>query len=268
MLLKSAILKFPEIATISSGSIQLRNSSESLTWATHSSEITGLAKFQAYWVTVASDKSLKLYEVSWDSKSSQEKFDIKHKKKISTVCSNDNFIFFGDKTGEIWRVKPENLASGNTESLPNCEFFVGHQASVDLLWCDQDFLVSVDQEHKIKITAIREFSAIEHILLGHSSKIISAVRFCDRIVSCDESGVLYSWKNQNEFEAVKLNEPIKLIPFGDRVLGVSESSTYLVDTQFLQVRPIAEIAVLGDYPHTFKQTPDGFEEIKLKFDLD
>lgn len=267
MLLKSAIFKFPEIATITSGSVQLRNSSESLTWTVNTSEVTGLAKFQAYWVT-ASDKSLKLHEVSLDSKSSEEKFDIKHKKKISTVCSNDNFIFFGDKTGEIWRVKPENLSSGFTENLPNCEFFVGHQASVDLLWCDQDFLVSVDQEHKIKITAIREYSVIEHILLGHSCKIISVVRFGDRIISCDESGILYSWKNQNEFDAVKLNEPVKLITFGDRLLGVSESSTYLVDIQFLQVRPIAEFAILGDYPHTFKQVSNGFEEIKLTFDLD
>ena len=268
MVFKSTVLKFPEIATFSSNSVQLRNSNETLTWTPQTSEITGLAKFREYWVTVSSDKSLKLNEVSWQSKSSEVKFDIMHRKKISTVCSNNDFIFFGDKTGEIWRVKSDNLASGYADSLPNCEFFVGHQASVELLWCDQSHLISIDQEHKIKITRIHEFSVIEHILLGHSSKIISAVKFDDRIASCDESGVLYSWKNPVEFEAVKLNEPVLLIPFGDKLLGVSETKTYLVEIKYMQVRPISEFAVLGDYPHSLKQGSNGFEETQLKFELD
>lgn len=268
MVFKSTVLKFPEIATFSSTSVQLQNSSETLSWTAHTSDITGLAKFREYWITISSDKSLKLNEVSWQSKSSEVKFEIMHRKKISTVCSNNDFIFYGDKTGEIWRVKPENLASGYADGLPNCEFFVGHQASVELLWCDQSHLVSVDQEHKIKITRIHEFSAIEHILLGHSSKIISAVKFQDRTVSCDETGVLYCWKNPIEFEAVKLNEPILLITFGDKLLGVSGTKTYLVDIRYMQVRPIAEFAILGDYPHSLKQVSDRFEETKLKFELD
>jgi hypothetical protein len=268
MALKSSILRYPEIASFSQSSITLQRHLESFSWSPSSEEITSLGYFKDFWISASSDKSLKFFRVNWETKTSSEAFEIKHKKKISNICSNSCFLFFADKTGEVWRVKMDSVSSGVSENLSSCDLFVGHQASIELLWCDDEHLVSVDQEYKIKVTRIREFGVIENILLGHTCKITASVKAGGRIISCDEQGNLIFWASPNVYSGVRLNEPVSLHLWGEKLLGISNTCTYLVDLECQQVIPIDPAPVLLDYPKSFILKDSQFQEITLKFELD
>ena len=267
MALKSVLLKHPEIASINLNSVTLQNSQDFLTWTPSSELITSFSKFKDFWVFSTNDKSIRFFNVSWANKAAEEIFNVKHKKQVSNMCSNSKFLFFADKTGEVWRLNHENLASGISENLANCDLFVGHQASIDILWCDEEHLITVDQEFKIKVTQIAQ-GLIEDIFLGHTCKIISAIKYANQIISCDEQGNLIFWSSVSAFQSLRLNESITLHPFHDNLLGVSQSNTYLVDLKLQQVVPILASPALVDYPHAFISNSGQFQVTKLNFNLD
>lgn len=267
MALKSVLLKHPEIASVNLNSVTIQNSQDFITWTPSSELISSFSKFKDFWVFSTNDKSIRFFNVSWTTKAAEEIFNVKHKKQISNMCCNSKYLFFADKTGEVWRLNHENLSSGISENLPNCDLFVGHQASIDILWCDEDHLISVDQEFKIKVTHIAQ-GLIEDIFLGHTCKIISAIKYSNQIISCDDQANLIFWSSVSSYQSQRLNEAIVLHPFDDKLLGVSQSATYLVDLSLQQVVPILPSPVLVDYPHTLTSNSGQFQVAKLNFNLD
>ena len=109
---------------------------------------------------------------------------------------------------------------------------------------------------------------IELILLGHESKILSVICFKGKFFSTDEAGILKCWINQNDVISVKINEPLKLYIFGEHLLGISETRTYLIDYIYMQIVPIKETSVTVDYPCIYHITHDNIQEIKLEFPLE
>ena len=266
--MRNIVLKFPEIAYSLGTSFFAAANDSKLTISDHTEEITGITKIRDFWVTVSLDKSVKFFHIDWESKAIVKAHEILHKKKISSVCSNENFVFIGDKTGEVWKLNIEGLESGITDALSCSQFYIGHQATIELLWSDHRYLLSTDIEYKIKVSQIQEQGTIDYILLGHEKKIVSAVHFNGKFFSCDESGVLKCWNNYSCSASVKLNQPVILQRFGEHLLGVSADRTYVIDYIYMQVVPVKDMHTTLDYPHALHITQDSSQEVKIEFPIE
>lgn len=265
MALKNAVLKFPELAYSLQNTMLVRKLGKIMSIEGHADEITGICKVNDFWVSVSLDKTVRFIRINWEEEKFVSEFEVVHKKKITSVCGNDEAVFIGDKTGEVWRIVLGGLQSGVVDNLECCGFYIGHQASIEKLWCYNSYLISSDCEWKIKVTQIQNYGIIESILLGHTSKIVSSLLWKGELLSCDESGVLKFWNSHRELASMKLNEPIDLYPFNEHILGISKTQTFLIDQQFKQVLPIHTAPVYVDYPHAFLINSESPSEIKLNF---
>ena len=261
MALKNLVFKHPEVSYSINQNFYIKNIDSSLEYTDHTEEITGITKIKDYWVTSSLDKSVKFLKIDWNSKKIVKEYETKHKKKISCVQSNEKYVFYGDKTGEIWRIDLESLESGPDTEY--CTFFIGHQATVEFLWCDSRYLISVDSEFKIKVS--QDYGVIEYIFLGYDSKVISAVFFKGKFYTCDDRGNFKTWIDQNHWYGVRLTEPLKLYGFNEILIGISDTQTFLIDYTYLQAIPIKDSPVLVDYPH-FCVFQENILETELNFD--
>ncbi|OMJ71467.1 hypothetical protein SteCoe_30315 [Stentor coeruleus] len=265
MALKNIVLRFPELAYSLQNTMLVRNLSKIMSIEGHTDEITGICKVKDFWVSVSLDKTVRFIRVNWDEEKFTKEYEVVHKKKITSICGNDDAVFIGDKTGEVWRIVLGGLQSGGVDNLDCCSFYIGHQASIEKLWCYNSYLISSDCEWKIKVTQIQSYGIIESILLGHTSKIVSSLLQKGELLSCDESGVLKFWDSHRELASMKLNEPIDLYLFGEHILGISKTQTFYIDQKLKQVIPIHTAPVCVDYPHASLINPESFTEIKLNF---
>ena len=129
-------------------------------------------------------------------------------------------------------------------------------------------MISADVEYKIKVSTISEFGIIDFILLGHDKEVLSVVFFSGKFFSCDAAGVLKRWNSETDVLSVKINEPVKFYVFGEYLLGVSDSNTYVIDSFFLQVIPIKDFSIIPHYPHAIQISQDSIQEIQIQFPLD
>lgn len=266
--MRNITIKFPEIAYSIGSSFTLSNNDSKLVSSEHTEDITGIVKIQDFWTTASLDKSLKLFRSDYPNKFLTKSYEILHKKKISSLCANENFLFIGDKTGEVWEIAIDRIESGTSDSVGCSRFYIGHQASIEFLWCDKKFLISVDVEYKIKVSEIRENQIVDFVLLGHEAKIVSAVHFNGKFYSCDEAGVLKCWVEERILSSVKTNQAMKLVRFGEHLLGISQDKTYVIDYIYMQVVPVKEISALLDYPHVFHIVQDTIQETKIEFAIE
>ena len=108
-----------------------------------------------------------------------------HSKRIMSVqFDNAGTLFFADKFGEFYTVKPDQTVS----------LMFGHLSAVSCMYFGGNFLVSADRDEKIRLAKYPQVEVIESYLFGHKRYVCHLVGDkSGQLVSAGADGRIICW---------------------------------------------------------------------------